>query len=541
MTHATALFTMERRCVCFLLCLMCCIILYILFKIVEFPYFFFSDQHEHLLTIGGYSNFFNYPIGVGRFFPLNKVEFYPILTSGLPLESMMQGVYWIQALKVGIFFIFFFLALKELSSYSVAILLSFIFIAFAPFVSLYQTLTSTIFPDVCSIMSVSMFIYFYAKGLRSDSFLFFSMALLCSVVATYYKEPVFIVFVVFGFMRLVFFQAITVKEKILICTLFLNGAVFLALYFTLAYGTGNYADGRTNVSWAHLALTLPAKMPFIACMYLLFLVRFISLFFYKSKLILADILLCMSFVYTASIIYLCLDARYYFIFPYVLFFFSIAAYSVILNNWLLLCVERYSISLDIICRYRKYTVAVIVLLSLICIFIGINKFDFYVKDKIYTVALTETLVGLSNKGFPYVAYLPDAEKFSRPFLHSASHWYLYTVNSFYTAAMQRVGEIKVPAFNRADDFLVEVDAGRIGQFAPVETKESFPWRNNVDYKELDFGFTSFVYNIKHEKMIREVYCTFAKKVAAFAGDGFEQKYENIYEDAIRLDCRVSSK
>lgn len=128
-----------------------------LYATIKYPSFFFSDQFSHFYPIVGLQKIF-FPSVAGRFTPLAMVEFYPILISGMPLEKIMQFMYYLQALKIFFVFIFLFLSMRMISTSFIALTLSFLFCVMAHQVDFYQVIALTQASE--TIVSLLFLIFF---------------------------------------------------------------------------------------------------------------------------------------------------------------------------------------------------------------------------------------------------------------------------------------------------------------------------------------------------------------------------------------------
>lgn len=112
------------------------------------------------------------------------------------------------------------------------------------------------YPERFLMILLSAFVLLSRKAIATQKTIFYVLALLAAAYSTYMKEPVFIIFCVFSAVNLLFNKNRTYRDNFFYYALIANGAVFLALYYFLAFRghTGLYSTAYGNTFFKALLL-----------------------------------------------------------------------------------------------------------------------------------------------------------------------------------------------------------------------------------------------------------------------------------------------
>ena len=125
-------------------------------RILEYPYFFFSDQNEQIfkILIPQVPILKYYP---SRFDLLTGIEFFPIVRAPWSIQYIMSAVYYIQSLKIVIIFIGMLYLMSMISNKTISLCLFPIFIILGDkTVGLIPTLSHNNFHDVSIIFILNL-------------------------------------------------------------------------------------------------------------------------------------------------------------------------------------------------------------------------------------------------------------------------------------------------------------------------------------------------------------------------------------------------
>ncbi|MDR2639520.1 MAG: hypothetical protein LBC09_06780, partial [Helicobacteraceae bacterium] len=195
-------------------------------------------------------DFFLYhaPRSDGRFFPLANTDYN--LLWFLPYGFSAQGFYFINLITfiATIWAMVYLIAQsdrdKTTSRYINAFLLIVILLSLNRSIRAFMEI---IYPERLLAITIVAFMIVYKKALDSDKIAWFAVALLTAVYATYQKELVFGIFVVFAVFSLLFIPK-TKKQTLFNIALIINGAVFLLIYYftTIVIMEHSYGSDRAS-------------------------------------------------------------------------------------------------------------------------------------------------------------------------------------------------------------------------------------------------------------------------------------------------------
>lgn len=304
-----------------------------------------GDDHEFLSSITAKNCIV--PIiysSIGRFMPLLFQEF------NILLFFSLYDPFWFYCISCFEFIItalFFTLFLKELSKEFAHRILHFLCVLFlfcliiSP--SVLSVFIDVIFPERNVLCLLSIFMYFYWKGIKKERLSYILIASVMAVLSFYYKEPVFGAFVVFCVCPFLFdYKNVSKEHKIFSSIIGINVFIYVLLYYFLVYQftIRGYNEGRVSLTYFE-NLTLILKDNFYFILILLFACfRFIRIVCFKEKkYLLTDSLLFSGIAYFCAFIFLKLNAQYYFMPVYILTLPAFFVYVISLKNMLavLLC------------------------------------------------------------------------------------------------------------------------------------------------------------------------------------------------------------
>lgn len=290
----------------------------------------FGDDSQFLLTTAVGKPIFGWS-GAGRFWPLGLADYNILLI--LPFgDTPIAHFIWNSVLfLIGMLSLFKFLTEVTEKDYFVSIISIFILIFSAAFLEVNITLPTA--ERIIWVMS-AVFMLCVWKAEKKQSTKYYIIALLVAAYTTYTKEPVFVMFLIIAFTRLLFgFRQLTKKDK-----LFYYGLIVVALSYLITYAylwfqnppNCTYNMGQSELRGLELVLELLNCEPILCGTIILCLVRFLSIIFLKDKEILfTDCLLFAGGGYFLAIFYLNLIYSYYIV-PCV--FFSIPAFACFLHS-----------------------------------------------------------------------------------------------------------------------------------------------------------------------------------------------------------------
>jgi hypothetical protein len=203
--------------------------LYLLIIVYKANWIFGDDRMLLNSTlIGENRSFYIYP-QAGRFSPLALMEFNVLKFFG---NSPYLYYGWV-AIKavVTIASIYFSMILITDSK-----LISYLFTVFFLVIpNVYFAFSHIYVPEATQIPLLSLFLLNYLLALRNKTIIYYGLSFICALLATYIKEPTFIILIVFAASMLLFKREKTKPEKLFYYALVLNAIVFLGLYYFLVY------------------------------------------------------------------------------------------------------------------------------------------------------------------------------------------------------------------------------------------------------------------------------------------------------------------
>ncbi len=563
----------------YLLALLIIFVLAYAYAIVEYPYFFFSDQHEHIgKLLSGNTNFFYNASAHGRLRPMSMTEFYPILTSNLSYENIQLAMYIVQGSEFIIFFVLLYFLLRTCLSFNITILVtSLIFLLGQKQVNFYSLFSHTIFQEqlVIIFLSASLLAYFHA--IKKDNTFLFLVSFLSAVIATYYKEPTFAFIFAFAFLQLAFrYKSISFKEKVYLIALLLNSITFIAVYFLFAYKTNHYAVGRVQTPLLETAWNVIARRDYF--MIYAFILAFIRAIIILTTLLLkkdntkfnnADAILASALSYTIIIFAINLNAKYYFMPTFVFTFIALGMYLeqlflFIIENIkkinivaLTLNLQKFSIEIiretNIIYSTKYKLISSIITIPIITLFtIGIsyelykyyNRFPEYTHkiSKIRDFAALELIHNLKHTHHNIITYLPAADKFPYPHALSVARWRCNIVNIPYKFKFLKEEDNTAIQFfsqNTPENFYKTLDKGALAFLGNSPTNLNSNEKKITDYQSINFtSGARLYYSSNYAQTVEPVLCEFIENLYNLDKKNFMTMFHGHFNDAKRLQCPV---
>ncbi len=494
----------DKYSIWFFLCVILAFAIIGAHEILEFPYFFFSDQTQHFDMINGLRGPLFYPIGGGRFFPLVYMEFYPFLSSGMSFENIELSLYAIQAGKLVVFALLLFYMLKLYSHSGVIAFVGFaLFIMLGKLFYFIPAFAHTIFTEPLILVLLAAFCVFYFYANATDKIVYYVASLLAMTYALYLKEPVFSSFIVFAFMRLVFFRKeISKRERYFQYLVLLNCMVFLCLYYLLAYTSGStYNNGRVQGGYLELLKKILIDYRFILPV-VLACVRSYFVVIRKSAVMLADVFLLMSLAYMFCFVVLFLDANYYFLPAYFLLWPAFALYVKTLSEILGGRLQA---------PYCFPVLCLLVIISSVFIVREPLRGGFHNASKIMTHGTLNIMQDIEMQGKKLSFYSPSLTEYEIPFHHAQDNWVLSVVNAFFIHQSPTKNE--PIAVQSLTEFSAAIDGGGIGLISAHSPKpKELLVENYPQYEVLDLGFFNLVIHKDYLPSVLPLYCKLGKEL-----------------------------
>ena len=301
-----------------------------IFAIIVHPSFGGSGDNIEWFTTTAIGKPFplNFDNSRGRFYPLGHITYnwliyFPFRNSAIPY--LLQNAI---TLIAGTTLLYFSMPRKNVAN-QIASLCSLLFILQPP--AMLVIFIDIVYPEKNLFLFFAWFLFAlrYAEK-KKTSYLRYISALVPLVLATYSKEPIFVISLVYGLGRLLFCKD-TKAQKLFNSLLIVNAIVFLLLYYRIAYIPGpNYAMSLASSDpiWV-IAWNLLSKRTYGIYILPIFLTIFRCYRFLLKKdrnFIMADMLLFSGLAYTVCYFILGLSFRYYYIPGFIIGFYAVASY-----------------------------------------------------------------------------------------------------------------------------------------------------------------------------------------------------------------------
>lgn len=94
----------------------------------------------------------------------------------------------------------------------------------------FQIHMECFFPEHFMFFTLTLFLFFYLKGIHTQQAIYYFIAIISAVYTTYCKEPAFVIFLIFSATNLIFEDKLTKKDKTFNLLLLVNSVVYVLIY-----------------------------------------------------------------------------------------------------------------------------------------------------------------------------------------------------------------------------------------------------------------------------------------------------------------------
>ncbi len=312
------------------ICFLFILFLYIVFILVN-PEWRIGDDRDFLITTGRGNNF---PKGTGhggRFYPIGHIWYYWLTWTPWYKDVFVYYIQNVLMLVLSLAFLHYATPEEKRKSLPGRMIIISFLIIIITLPNFSRMFSEIIFPEKATILFLSVFISFYLKGRRTGKIHYYIVALVANSIATYTKEPYFVIGLCIGTGQLLFDRKDMGNYKLLFnVALVLNAIIFLVLYYKLAYSPGpSYLDGRFSGDTVTLIRQLNSGtsslliLPFFWASWRAWKVLFRN----DRRLIEVDLLLAAGFAYSFCYVLLKLPSGRYQVPALVLIYFSLLLYA----------------------------------------------------------------------------------------------------------------------------------------------------------------------------------------------------------------------
>lgn len=369
---------------------------------VSNPGWAYGDNHQFLTTTvqGQFLPPMVYP-HIGRFFPLGLLEMNCLIPFGNnPLVYHIERALLL-CLATGAFYFL----MTRITSHFTSCLLVILFLL-TP--ELFRVFSESIFAEALLITCLGFFLLFYHRTQKSNRIADALIAGGFAIAATYCKEPVFGLLLIFALVQLIFgYRTLGKTARSLNFLLVINAMIFFSIYWWVCSTGQSYADirnaGTGNTTWT--ILLSKCHRPFFVLSTLVGAYRAYQLILKSDKrLIFSDGVLFAGLGYFGAYMLLKLDADYYLVPAYACWAVAFAGYLELLSQR----VQQATSNAIRLNRVRQFSVALGVLA--ICIVLRIsttqNCIEQVVEARTDSVELSHLFANLKQRGFEMAIYYP---------------------------------------------------------------------------------------------------------------------------------------
>lgn len=291
---------------------------------VSNPGWAYGDNHQFLTTTvqGKFLPPMVYP-HIGRFFPLGLLEMNCLIPFGNnPLVYHIERALLL-CLTTGALYVL----MTRFASRFISCLLVILFLL-TP--ELFRVFSESIFAEALLITCLAFFLLFYHRTQESNRFSDALIAIGFAVAATYCKEPVFGLLLIFASVQLIFgYRTMGRTTRTLNILLLINSLIFFSIYWWICSSGQSYADIR-NAGTGNTTLSIllsKCHRPFFLLSALTGIFRVYRLFVEpKGRLLFFDGTLLAGLGYFGAYMLLKLDADYYLVPAYACWAVAFAGY-----------------------------------------------------------------------------------------------------------------------------------------------------------------------------------------------------------------------
>ena len=227
-------------------CMLAVLLALVVFNVTK-PGWTYGDSHQFLsTTVQGKMTWIAVYPELGRFYPLGLLDNNLLIPFGnSPLAYQVERSILLCILVASMFVLTW--RMSNLTFASLATLL------FLTTPDLYRVYSESIFPEASLLVYLTLFFLFYhratnSKGTLKTQTLAAIAACLCAAAATYCKEPVFGLLMIFSCIQMLGFKKQSAPALAIHGFVVVNAIVFLSLYWLWCSGGQNYAAIRTEGS-----------------------------------------------------------------------------------------------------------------------------------------------------------------------------------------------------------------------------------------------------------------------------------------------------
>lgn len=298
-----------------------------------------SIMSGSLIPIGGLYN-------LGRFYPFMFQEFNLLRIFSLDDPFWYYCISCFEFIVTAVFFTLFLKNLAKKYTHKVQYFWCvFFFLLFILSYSVLNVYMQVIFPERNVLLCLSLFMFFYFRGIDEQRVLYICIAAFFAVMAFYYKEPMFGLFTVFCLCPFIFdYKNVSKYHKIFSSIIFINIILYLILYYFIVYLyiEKGYNEGRVALTHLENFIFILKHNKFFIILLFWACFRFIRItIFHEKKYLIADSLLFSGVAYFFAYIVLKLNSAYYFTPIYILALPSIFIFLLSIKNkfiTLLICI-----------------------------------------------------------------------------------------------------------------------------------------------------------------------------------------------------------
>ena len=362
----------------------------------------YGDNHQFLTTTaqGKFLPPMVYP-HIGRFFPLGLLEMNCLIPFGNnPLAYHIERAILL-CLTTGAIY----LLMTRITNRFIS---CFLVILFLLTPELFRVYSESIFAEALLITCLVFFLLFYHRTQESNRTSDALLAAGFAIAATYCKEPVFGLLLIFSLVQLVFgYRTMGRATRSLNFLLLINAAIFFSIYWWVCSTGQSYADirnaGTGNTSWS--ILLSKCHRPFFVVSMLTGVYRVYCIVFQSDKrLLFSDGILLAGLGYFTAYMLLKLDADYYLVPAYACWAIAFAGYLEQLSRSIHEVIPGTSRFIQV----RGFSMVLGVLA--ICIVLRISTtqkcIEQVVEARSDSVVLSNLFANLKQQGFEMAIYYP---------------------------------------------------------------------------------------------------------------------------------------
>ena len=365
----------------------------------------FGDDRM-FLTSTAQGKYLGLMILINRFWPLGLYHANLLIPFGNnPFVYLLLNNIILVSMILCLFFI-----IKRYSNKLISIFFLFVMLTLPDIIMIYM---SNIFSEPFLLFYISLFAIFYQKALDTSKKRYYILASIAALISTYYKEPIFGLYLVFSLTQLIFnYKGIEKKQKYFLSFLILNAIIFTSLYMWSIrdYSGAGYAAGRSGgLNQFDIFLLYAKGSTMLLLALLVSLVRSFYILIKKDKkLIVFDAYLFAGLAYTFAYVILKMQGFYYILPSSLCYLIAFSGYL----NYLLKCIKNKNVTLNKnVIIFNKLAVIILIGVSLFILrtsyIKNINTAKNIVAGRYVTVHDTKLISALKEADFNIYMYYPN--------------------------------------------------------------------------------------------------------------------------------------